>query len=52
MDSIDTNQEQRDGHLKGEEFFDAAKFPTIKFESTSFTRKSDDTYTSSPATSR
>ena len=44
MDSIDTNQEMRDGHLKGEEFFDAAKFPAIKFESISFTKKSDDTY--------
>ena len=45
VDSIDTNQEMRDGHLKGEEFFDAAKYPAIKFESTSFTKKSDDTYT-------
>ncbi|MDO7854691.1 YceI family protein [Hymenobacter convexus] len=41
VDSIDTNQEMRDGHLKGEEFFDAAKFPTIKFESTSFVKDGD-----------
>jgi len=41
VDSIDTNQEQRDGHLKGEEFFDVAQFPTIKFESTAFVRKGD-----------
>ncbi|WP_460552440.1 YceI family protein [Hymenobacter daeguensis] len=41
VDSIDTNQEQRDGHLKSEEFFDAAKFPTIKFESTSFVKDGD-----------
>ena len=44
VDSIDTNQEMRDGHLKGEEFFDAAKYPTIKFESTSFVKESGDTY--------
>ena len=43
VDSIDTNQEMRDGHLKGEEFFDAAKFPTIKFVSTS-TVKDGDSY--------
>ena len=44
VDSIDTNQEQRDGHLKSEEFFNAAAFPTIKFESTSFVKESGDTY--------
>jgi polyisoprenoid-binding protein YceI len=42
--SIDTNQEMRDGHLKGEEFFDAAQYPTIKFESTSFVKESGDSY--------
>jgi polyisoprenoid-binding protein YceI len=41
VDSIDTNQEMRDGHLRGEEFFDAAKYPTIKFESTSFVKDGD-----------
>ena len=41
VESIDTNQEMRDGHLKGEEFFDAAKYPTIKFESTSFVKDGD-----------
>ena len=42
--SVDTNQEQRDAHLKSEEFFDAAKFPHITFESTSFVKESGDTY--------
>ncbi|MDO7848449.1 YceI family protein [Hymenobacter sp. M29] len=41
VDSIDTNQEMRDGHLKSEEFFDVAKFPTIKFVSTSFVKDGD-----------
>ena len=44
VDSIDTNQEQRDGHLKSEEFFDAAKFPHIKFVSTSFVKEDDNKY--------
>jgi polyisoprenoid-binding protein YceI len=43
-DSIDTNQEQRDGHLKSADFFDAAQYPKIKFESTSFEKLSDNNY--------
>lgn len=31
--SIDTRNEKRDGHLKGADFFDAGKFPTITFAS-------------------
>jgi polyisoprenoid-binding protein YceI len=37
VDSLDTNQGQRDGHLKSAEFFDAEKYPKISFKSTSFT---------------
>ena len=44
VDSINTNQEQRDAHLRGEEFFDAAKFPHIKFESTSFVKTGGNEY--------
>jgi polyisoprenoid-binding protein YceI len=33
-DSIDTRNEQRDGHVKSAEFFDVAKFPTMTFKST------------------
>jgi polyisoprenoid-binding protein YceI len=36
--SIDTNQEQRDAHLRSEDFFDAAKHPTLTFESTGVTQ--------------
>jgi polyisoprenoid-binding protein YceI len=31
VDSIDTNQSDRDQHLKSADFFDAANFPTISF---------------------
>lgn len=35
VNSIFTDQENRDNHLKSDDFFNAAKYPTIKFESTS-----------------
>jgi polyisoprenoid-binding protein YceI len=44
VNSIDTNQEQRDGHLKGADFFDAEQYPHITFESTSVTKEGDDNY--------
>lgn len=34
VNSIDTNEEKRDGHLKSPDFFDAAKNPTLTFKST------------------
>jgi polyisoprenoid-binding protein YceI len=34
--SINTDNDQRDGHLKSEDFFHAEKFPKITFKSTSF----------------
>lgn len=42
IDSISTGNEQRDGHLKSADFFDAANHPQLKFESTSFSKKGDD----------
>jgi polyisoprenoid-binding protein YceI len=36
VNSIDTNQEERDAHLRSADFFDAAQFPTITFESHDF----------------
>ncbi|GAB3574885.1 YceI family protein [Spirosoma luteolum] len=44
IDSISTGNEQRDGHLKSGEFFDAAQFPKLTFESTGMTKTGDDTY--------
>lgn len=44
VNSIDTNQEQRDGHLKGPDFFDAENHPKITFKSNNLTAKSDDEY--------
>ncbi|MBZ5857495.1 YceI family protein [Flavihumibacter profundi] len=34
VNSITTENENRDNHLKSDDFFNAAKFPAIKFEST------------------
>ncbi|OIN55470.1 YceI family protein [Arsenicibacter rosenii] len=35
VNSINTDNERRDGHLKSPDFFDAAKFPTFTFKSKS-----------------
>lgn len=35
--SINTDNDMRDNHLKGDDFFNAEKYPAIKFESSSFT---------------
>ena len=35
INSIDTRVEARDNHLKSADFFDAAKYPTLNFKSTS-----------------
>ena len=45
VDSVDTNQEMRDAHLKAPDFFDAATYPKIIFKSTSFKKIDDDEYT-------
>ncbi len=45
VNSIDTNQAQRDAHLKSADFFDAENYPSIDFQSISFVRKDDENYT-------
>jgi polyisoprenoid-binding protein YceI len=42
--SIDTNQAQRDEHLRTGDFFDAATYPEITFRSTSAERVDEETY--------
>lgn len=44
IDSIHTNSEQRDGHLKSDDFFNAEKFPKLTFVSTGITKESDEDY--------
>lgn len=44
IDSITTNNEDRDAHLKSDDFFNAEAFPKLKFESTSFKKTGEDTY--------
>ena len=34
--SVNTREAQRDAHLKGADFFDVEKYPTLNFKSTSF----------------
>ena len=41
VESISTNNEQRDGHLKSADFFDVEKFPEIRFVSTGTSRDED-----------
>ena len=36
VDSVSTGNEQRDGHLKSADFFDAEKYPKIKFTATKY----------------
>jgi polyisoprenoid-binding protein YceI len=36
VNTINTGNEMRDGHLKGADFFETEKFPTLTFKSTSF----------------
>jgi len=39
VSTINTGDENRDGHLKGEEFFEVDKFPTFTFKSTNIDSK-------------
>ncbi len=43
--SINTDNENRDGHLHGPDFFDVEKFPTLTFKSTSVKAKDAKTLT-------
>jgi len=42
--SIDTNDAQRDGHLKSADFFDTEKYPTIQFEGARLEKTQENNY--------
>jgi len=44
VNSINTDNENRDKHLKSDDFFAAEKYPTMKFESTSFVPQGNNKY--------
>ncbi|MHB1921182.1 MAG: YceI family protein [Chitinophagaceae bacterium] len=44
IDSISTGQQQRDGHLKSEDFFHSSQFPKLTFISTSFKKVDQEVY--------
>ena len=43
--SIETGNERRDNHLRGDDFFNAEKFPEIRFKSTKIEKAGDNSYT-------
>jgi polyisoprenoid-binding protein YceI len=44
IDSISTNSEQRDAHLKSDDFFSAEKYPYLTFNNGKLKSTGDDTY--------
>ena len=45
LDSISTGNKDRDNHLKSGDFFDASRYPNLRFVSTDFVRKDDGEFT-------
>lgn len=44
VNSVDTGNAKRDGHLKGADFFEAEKYPTMTFKSTKVEKLADNKY--------
>ena len=42
ISSVETDNEKRNGHLQSEDFFNAEKYPEMKFKSSSFTKSGED----------
>jgi polyisoprenoid-binding protein YceI len=45
VNSVNTDNEMRDKHLKADDFFNAEKYPQMSFKSTSFKKTADKKYT-------
>lgn len=45
VDSVDTKNEQRDAHLKSDDFFNAEQYPKLTFKSTKIEKASDSEFT-------
>lgn len=44
MDSVDTRNEQRDNHLRSQDFFDVEKYPKMEFKTTNIVKTGEATY--------
>lgn len=44
VNSIDTNNEKRDGHLQSDDFFNAKKYPKMIFKSSKITKEGDNKF--------
>jgi polyisoprenoid-binding protein YceI len=44
VSTVNTHDEQRDGHLKSADFFDVEKYPAITFKSSKVVRKGEEEY--------
>lgn len=44
VESVNTGNEQRDGHLRNNDFFDLENYPTINFKSTSIKQTGDNSF--------
>lgn len=44
VNSVDSNDRRRDGHLRGEDFFLTSEFPSATFKSKAWSRKNDTTW--------
>ena len=44
VQSVDTNEQQRDDHLRSADFFDAAEYPELSFESTRIEQLDDEEF--------
>src|ERR1700736_3689237 len=44
VQSVDTSESQRDEHLRSPDFFDAAQYPELRFESTSIEALDDEEF--------